>query len=245
VGALAHYLEREGISTTQISLIREHTETIKPPRALWVPFALGRPLGAPGNPEFQHRVLLGALELLETQNGPLIKDFPENSPDATGGQDKGFNDWSCPVSFKNRMGEGNDLENLCADFNREVAELRPWYDLNLKKTSRTTMVAFSPDSASKLLGTFAIGEAPEFPEADFSLTTALRLATQDLKAFYFEAVTARPDSSLPSIDAFNQWFWHETAAAGILKAVKERCLKETDESLRMTGALLLIPMDQQ
>lgn len=156
-----------------------------------------------------------------------------------------FNEWSCPVSFKNQMGEGSDLENLYADFNREVSELRPWYDLNLKKTNRTTMVAFSADSASKLLGRFGIGEAPEFSETDFSLATALRLAAQDLKAFYFEAVTARPDSSLPSIEAFNQWFWQETAAAGILKAVKERCLKETDESLRMTGALLLIPMDQQ
>ena len=28
MGALAHYLEAEGVPTTQISLIREHTETI-------------------------------------------------------------------------------------------------------------------------------------------------------------------------------------------------------------------------
>ncbi|MCH7711818.1 MAG: hypothetical protein IH903_09315, partial [Proteobacteria bacterium] len=53
--------------TTQISLIREHTEKIVPPRALWVPFELGRPFGAPDDSGFQKRVLLGALELLEAE----------------------------------------------------------------------------------------------------------------------------------------------------------------------------------
>ena len=32
MGGLAHYIEDEGVPTTQISLIREHTEKIKPPR---------------------------------------------------------------------------------------------------------------------------------------------------------------------------------------------------------------------
>ena len=68
MGALAHYLEAEGVPTTQVSLIREHTETINPPRALWVPFELGRPLGAPEDPGLQRRVLMAALNLLEAQS---------------------------------------------------------------------------------------------------------------------------------------------------------------------------------
>ena len=47
---LAHFFEEEGLPTTQISLIRLHTEITKPPRALWVSFELGRPLGVPGDP---------------------------------------------------------------------------------------------------------------------------------------------------------------------------------------------------
>lgn len=39
-------------------------------------------------------------------------------------------------------------------------------------------------------------------------------------------------------------FQQETAAGRILKAVKERCLRETDKSLKMTGAMLLVPVDQ-
>ncbi len=57
MGGLAHYLEDEGIRTTQIALIRKHTEEIKPPRALAVSFELGRPLGAPNDPQFQIKVL--------------------------------------------------------------------------------------------------------------------------------------------------------------------------------------------
>ena len=244
MGALGHYLEREGIPTTQISLIREHTETIRPPRALWVPFELGRPLGTPENPEFQRRVLLAALELLDAPEGPLLMDFPEDAPEGTNDHDKGLDGWSCPVGFTQQINQENDLEKLRSAFRREVAALSPWYDLNLEKRDRTAVVEFSPESALEFLGAFGTGEQPVIPKEGLSLGTALRLSAQDLKAFYFEAATMRPGSDLPSSGEFNDWFWQETAAGRILKAVKERCMKEEDKSLRLTGTLLLIPMDQ-
>lgn len=245
MGALAHYLEQGGIPTTQISLIREHTEIIRPPRALWVPFELGRPLGAPENPIFQRRVLLKTLELLEAPEGPLLVDFPEEAPEDAVGEDKRMAGWSCPVSFASEMKEETDPERLRSAFNREVAELLPWYDLGMEKRGRTAVVEFEPRSASELLGAFGTDGQPVIPKADISLATALRLAAQDLKAFYFEAVTARPGSAPPSSEEFSRWFWQETAAARILKAVKERCLKSKDKSLKMTGAMFLIPMDQR
>jgi hypothetical protein len=244
VGALAHYLESEGISTTQISLIREHTATIRPPRALWVPFELGRPLGATENPGFQRRVLLAALELLDAPEGPLLVDFPDEAPEDATGRDKDLEGWSCPVSFAPEIRQETDLEKLRSAFKREVGELRPWYDLSLEKRDRTAVVEFGPESASELLGSFAVGEKPVIPQGDLSLATALRLAAQDLKAFYLESATVRPGSASPSSTEFSRWFWHETAASRILKAVKERCLKEADKSLRKTGALLLVPLDQ-
>lgn len=82
MGALAHYIEPKGISTTQISLIREHTEIIRPPRALWVPFELGRPLGSVKDSAFQTRVLKRALNLLELSSGPVLEDFPDEAPDS-------------------------------------------------------------------------------------------------------------------------------------------------------------------
>ena len=81
MSALGHYLEEEGIPTVAISLIRPQTEKSKPPRALWVPFELGRPFGPPSDAAFQKRVILAALRLLERECGPvIIEDFPEEDP---------------------------------------------------------------------------------------------------------------------------------------------------------------------
>ena len=56
--------------TTGISLVRENAQSLQPPRSLWVPFPLGRPLGKPGDPEFQLDVIEAALALLARESGP-------------------------------------------------------------------------------------------------------------------------------------------------------------------------------
>ena len=92
MGALGHFLERQGIPTTGISLVREHTETVRPPRALWVTFELGRPMGIPDDPPFQRRVVKAALDLLARTDGPLIADYPEHVPEVDGFQRLGLPD---------------------------------------------------------------------------------------------------------------------------------------------------------
>ena len=47
MSALAHMLEERGTPTTVIALARNQAEKTRPPRALFVPFQLGRPLGTP------------------------------------------------------------------------------------------------------------------------------------------------------------------------------------------------------
>lgn len=68
-------LEREGIAAVSLSLLREVTQILRPPRALFVPFPLGFPLGEPNNPDLQHRVIAAALALLERDDTPLLADF--------------------------------------------------------------------------------------------------------------------------------------------------------------------------
>jgi hypothetical protein len=76
VGLIQAAFENEGIVTVSISLYRFVTEKVRPPRALWVPFPLGYPLGEPHNPALQRRVILAALELLTADEPlPLIHDF--------------------------------------------------------------------------------------------------------------------------------------------------------------------------
>ena len=81
MSGLAHYFEDEGLATVIVALIREHIVAMRPPRALWVPFELGRPFGAPRDAGLQRRVLLAALNLLDRAAAePLLADFDEEAP---------------------------------------------------------------------------------------------------------------------------------------------------------------------
>ena len=75
VGLIAAEIERLGIPTTSVSLLREITEVTKPPRALFVPYPLGFPLGEPNNPKLQRRIIDAALALLNRNNTPLMVDY--------------------------------------------------------------------------------------------------------------------------------------------------------------------------
>lgn len=78
VSLIAAELERRGISTVCLILLREVAEKVRPPRALFVPFPHGMPLGRPGDSALQTAVLESALTLLEspsTEPG-VIKDYP-------------------------------------------------------------------------------------------------------------------------------------------------------------------------
>ena len=78
VGLVAAELERQGISTVCIQLLRNVAEKVRPPRALFVPFRHGYPLDTPGDPARQNAVIEAALKLLEEAsltNGPVLRDY--------------------------------------------------------------------------------------------------------------------------------------------------------------------------
>jgi hypothetical protein len=84
VGLIAGELERRGIATTTVTMLREITEKVRTPRALAVPYALGYPLGKPGDSALQTRILRAAFALLEAPGpGPVLADFTAaSSPSA-------------------------------------------------------------------------------------------------------------------------------------------------------------------
>ena len=77
VGLVAAEIERRGISTVTVQLLRRVAEKVQPPRALWVPFRHGYPLDTPNEPQRQLAVIEAALRVLEDQNltPPAIVDF--------------------------------------------------------------------------------------------------------------------------------------------------------------------------
>ena len=75
VGLIQRAIEYAGITTVSISLLREITEKIQPPRALYVPFPLGYPLGEPNNADLQTRVIQAAFALLPRNDTPVLETF--------------------------------------------------------------------------------------------------------------------------------------------------------------------------
>ena len=235
---LAHFLEKEGLPTTQISLIRLHTETIKPPRALWVPFELGRPLGIPNDPAFQKEVLLAALKLLEVPEGPVLEDFPKDVPVSN----EQTTVLACPLNITIEDTSGDtEIEKLCAAFKSEMMSMRPWYDVAIKKRGRTTVGISKLDLAamSDFVCSFVESNVLENPRQDISLADELRFTIEDLKTYYFEAVTAQPGMEISSARSLLGWFWGDTIAGKTLLAVAEVCVKSKDESLQRIGKGLI------
>ena len=245
MSALAHYIEDEGVATTGISLVRDNTERLRPPRFLWVPFELGRPFGAPNDAPLQSKVLRAALALLEREDGsPILDDFPDD--EAYGdldGDAAQLTDWSCPVALPRAQSTAEPA--ALAAVLAEIATLSPWQTLARETRGRSCVGAAKMDierSAQFLQALLDGGGCAANPCPALSLGQTFRGAAEDLKSFYMEAATARP--ARVSSGALADWFWGETAAGALLVALHPVCVLSTDAGVQSVAKGQLIPRDQ-
>ncbi len=203
--------------------MREHTETVRPPRALWVTFELGRPLGIPDDPPFQRRVVKAALELLERTDGPLLADYPEHVT-----EEADFTGWACPINLA-----PTEVGSLAAEIDR----LATWHDRAVAANGRTTVgVSGLAMPAAGALVKQALDD--ELPPAQ-----ALKEAIDDLKAYYLEAASAFPDPG--TARTRKEWFWSETRLAAALLALQPKLAASSDPQHKLLGTLTLIPATER
>ncbi|HXO90881.1 MAG TPA: hypothetical protein VN849_08850 [Stellaceae bacterium] len=235
MSALGHYLEEEDLAAVAISLIRPQTERTRPPRALWVPFELGRPFGPPSDPGFQKRVILAALRLVERENGPvLIEDFPDDDPRAR--PDPG---WRLP--FDHAAAADGSAEVMAREFESEIDLLRGHHDRWVTQRGYSTLglSGLSIADCGRLVAGQLRGEVLASPRATFSPPLMLRFAVDDLKAYYLEAGAA--GSAKPSSRQLGDWFWNATAAGAALHAVRAACLTSSDDRLKLIAGNFMVP----
>ena len=241
MGGLSHYLEDEGIATTQISLIKEHTQKMRPPRALWVSFPLGRPLGTPNDPEFQRDVLSQALNLLEEPEGPVLADYPHDIEDDQAGPAMP----ACPVDFSSRNQDLTDIERLLQKFESEFNSMHTWHSIAVEQKGWTAcgISGLSFEELNKLYADFITDTTDGLIKFEANLADTLRLAAEDLKSCYFEALSARPGQPTDAA-SLADWFWEDTYAAAVINEVRKKCLEQGTKKMSITGKLLLIPRNQ-
>jgi hypothetical protein len=76
VGLVQSVVEHSGIPTVSITLLREVTERVRPPRALFVDLPLGFPLGHPDDVRMQTTIIMAALDMLSQHVAvPVIREW--------------------------------------------------------------------------------------------------------------------------------------------------------------------------
>lgn len=250
MSVVGHFLETAGIATTGISLIREHSAGMKPPRALWVPFELGRPFGPPSESAFQRRVLEASLALLVRTDGPVIlADFPEPEPQASAQ----LNSDSNPADSMQGMfcalplpKPANPNGDPVAAARAEIAALAPWHAMRMAEPgvrSITGTTGLNIEQIADFLVALYQGEAVS-PAPSLNVAQTLRLAAEELRLWCIEAALAKPgsDSSSAAIDL---WFWGGTACARLILVLQPVCVASEDLELAKVATGALIPIHQR
>jgi hypothetical protein len=212
---LARAIEAQGVATTSISMVREHTERVKPPRALFVPFPFGHALGRADDPELQHRVLGAALALLAEPAGPVLRDFPD---EAEPGEEP-----SAPV----QASAVAPAPGIPADAAAELAGRLALHTRWLQQRGRTAagLSGLPPArlvAVARFMDGYAAGAAGDWPErpAELPLAGFLRHAADDVKAIYWESYMAVKPAARG--EEIARWFWGETAMGQLLRRVRDR-----------------------
>src|SRR6266849_1732683 len=163
-------------------MVREHTEKVKPPRALFVPFPFGHALGRPNDPVLQHRVLRAALDLLAEPAGPVLRDFPD---DAEPGDQPPAPAQASSIAPAAQVPDDPAME---------TTQMRQYHEQWLARSGGRTAFGLAGIPATRFRGvirflqSFAAGEDADMPErpAELPLANFIRYCADDLKALYFE-----------------------------------------------------------
>lgn len=152
---------------------------------------------------------------------------------------------ACPVDFSSRDKELTSVELLLRKFESEFNSLYTWYTIASAQKGRTTsgVSELDLDEIIGLYSDFVTGNQQGLAQFEPTLADTLRLAAEDLKSCYFEALSSQPGQPTDAASLAN-WFWGETYAAAIINEVRKKCLDYGTKEMALAGKLLLIPRSQ-
>ena len=214
--------------------MREHSEQINPPRALWVPFPLGRPMGAPDSPGLQRRVLEAGLGLLVRSDVPVLENFSDQGYRAVSEK---TDRWSCPVNLPPRA---RWIKYPSKALAKEISLLAPCRISNNAKTGRTVFGVSGLDigEIATFIDGFIADQDITYTGKDKLLAQKLKFAADDLKVWYYEAASLQPGTISEEI---TEWFWCETAAGETLLQLASLMALSNQKRLTIIGTKGIVP----
>lgn len=256
MSVIQRQIEAQGVTTVSISLFRGFAEKVKPPRALWVPFPFGRPLGAPNNKAIQRKVIFAMLDLLKRDHGPVLEDLiltpEEDHLDARNqkiGQKCGtkgcnFDDALAseePEAVREIAKYDGDFDGVCA----EIATMKSHHNRYMRDYHGRTQIGHSGvtvdtiEVAAKRLNDFISGRELLIPRSlslhaenpTVSQNAFVRLCADDLKAYYLESrLSEKEGEGSEKSTEYNDWLWYETRVGSLIVAARARVIETTDRT---------------
>jgi hypothetical protein len=220
--ALARCLEGAGMPTVTLSLVREYSEKVGPPRTLWVPYPFGAPCGLPGEADAQRETLRHALALLTETSGPVLVDHHDDLFEAA---ELG------PV-------QASAVEHRSPDRDvaAEVSAMRRYHDVWFEREHKTG-VGLTGIPTTRFRGIVRFLEALAEGRVDDRVVPAhvlpadfIRYAADDLKAMYLEGRMVMKPGEPPGDAA--RWLWGDTALGALLVRVRDALDTSHDSALR-------------
>lgn len=206
MSALANVFEAAGIATVALGSIRKQIESGAPPRGLFCDFPLGRPLGKPGDPEFQHRVIAAAFGLLNAGE-PTLEIFPESI------EDDGEEMLACPLPPRHDPDAHPAID--------EARGLRPAYDRGVEQSKGrfgAGRVVAADDIPVAIEAFVRIAEGTPWKEA--GIPGMPMRVSQDIRSYYETAAIGMVDHA-PAAWASTRWFLDHTETGKVIIAARK------------------------
>ena len=219
---LSHVFEAAGLVTVALGAIRNQIFRTAPPRGLFCDFPLGRPLGKPGDADFQHRVLAHAFALVESATAPVVEEFAEIIVD----DDSAV---SCPIPPRHDPSlppAVDEARGLRAAFDRSVASFG---------SGAAADRAVSPDGVADAVAAF-VRVADGVPWKEAGLPGVPARVAQDIRGYYETAALSMVQHT-PGAWETTRWFIHHTEAGRTIKAA-QAAMRDAGEKQQLWFYLL-------
>ena len=204
---LAHVFEAAGLATVVLASMLPVAEKARSPRTLYCEFPLGRPLGRPSDPEFQHDVLARAFALLERPEGPVLETHPEVIEEAT-------------EALSCRLPPRYDPD--VAPAVEEAIGIRKAYDRirDRRGVSSVGRVVDADGVPAALEVLQQIADGTHFKEVDLPGRNTIAVV-HDIRIYYEEAAVELTDGPAPGGRAAEAWFYEQTEAGKVVLAARK------------------------